>query len=113
MTTPPPPPAQPPAAGPDPETSARLGAIERTLAALVPTSHAQAQAHTEQRLSRPDEVEQQVAAALRQARIDAKNDAEAQEAKAHREDMTKRVAALETAPRAAVRGIEKFMGWGD
>lgn len=111
MTTPAPPnPA--PAPGPDPETSARLGAIERTLAALVPTSHAQAQAHTEDRLSRPDEVQQQVRAALRQASKETAADQERQAAAQHREETSKRIAALEQKPTAAVRPIEKFMGWG-
>src|SRR6516162_9067746 len=65
MTTPtPPPPATPP--GPDPATQARLDRMEAMLTAALPLTHAQAQAHTERRLDRPDEVREQVQAALRQ-----------------------------------------------
>jgi hypothetical protein len=105
----PPPPAAP---VPDPATGERLARIEATLAALVPTSHAQAQAHTEARLSRPDDVQQQVQAALRQADRDRTERESRDQAKQAAESLDARLKKLEeTKPESVIRGIERFMGW--
>jgi len=86
--------------------------MEAMLAAGLPTTHAQAQAHTEARLSRPDEVREQVQAALRQAEHDRTAKERADQAKADHETLAGRVKALEEIkPGTVVRGIERFMGW--
>ena len=82
------------------------------VAKLVPTSHAQAQAHTERRLDRPSSVEEQVRSALAQARAAEQADAERAESRKHRDTVTAELAKLKEKPPApAVRAVESLMGW--
>jgi hypothetical protein len=87
--------------------------MEAMLTAALPLTHAQAQAHTERRLDRPDEVREQVQAALRQAEHDRTAKERADQAKADHETLASRVKALEeTRPgTGVVRAVERFMGW--
>ena len=82
------------------------------VAKLIPTSHAQAQAHTERRLDRPSSVEEQVASALAQAREAERAETDRAEGRKHRETTATRLARLEEQPPApAVRAVESLMGW--
>lgn len=114
MTTPPDPAAPPAApAAPTADVDARLGRIETTLAALSGQLHPAAQAHTERRLERPQRIEEQVEAALRQAEADRQAQADKADLAKFREDTTKALKELrETKPGQAVaRPVEKLMGW--
>ena len=110
MTTPDP--AAAPAAAPA-DVSARLDRLEGMITGLGARLHPAAQAHTEARLERPNLIEHQVEAALRQAEEDRKR-READSATAGAiTDLKNQVKELrETKPaQAAVRPITKAF-WG-
>lgn len=107
------PPAQPPApAQHDGSTDERLTRIENALAALVPGSHAQAQAHTERRLDRPSTVAEQVQAELAKAREKQQRE-EAEAARASELAGLKQTVAqlAEKPPEPPVRAVTRLM-WG-
>ena len=112
MTTPPDPAAPPAAPAPAADVDARLGRIEATLSALSGQLHPAAQAHTERRLERPQRIEEQVEAALRQAEADRQAQADKADLAKFRTDTETALRELrETKPAQAVRGLTKAM-WG-
>lgn len=113
-------PQDPPEAPGEPQgTAERLDRVEATLdrfgtilESLRDGAHGQAADATAARLDRPSSVEEQAAAAVRQAL--AAKDAEDQQAELHRgvAEVRAEVAALKEAPpEPPARRIEKFMGW--
>lgn len=112
MTNPPDPAAPPAAPAPAADVDARLGRIEATVSALAANLHPAAQAHTERRLERPQRIEEQVEAALRQAEKDRQAEADKADLAKFRKDTETALNELrETKPAAAVRGVTRAM-WG-
>lgn len=111
MTTPP----EPTPAGQtvhDQQVDQRLSGIEQTLAGLSARFHPAAQAHTEARLERPQMIEDQVAAAVRQAQASQAREAADKETRTTIDSLTAEVKKLkETPPAAALRPVTAMM-WG-
>lgn len=96
----------------DQQIDARLSGIEQSLADLGARLHPAAQAHTQAHLERPQAIEEQVAAAIRQA-DESRRRSEADKAtKSTLETLTADVAKLkETPPAAQLRAATRVM-WG-
>lgn len=74
---------------------AKVEALAATVAGLVPTSHAQAQHRTEERLDRPTSVEEAAARELQRLRRQEKDDEERAASAKHRADSEARLKKLE------------------
>lgn len=92
----------------------KLDALADAVAKLVPGSHAQAEARTEQRLDRASSLEEQVQAELDKRDRLAKEKADADAARSDAESVKERIARLEEKPPAPPRlRRTRLLGWGD
>lgn len=105
----------------EPAESERLDRVEDKLDKLadavnrlLPGSHKEAEHRTEERLDRSSSIEEQVAAELEKRDRLAREQADADAAKAERETTAQRLARLEERPPAPPRSRRTtLLGWGD
>lgn len=92
----------------------RIETIADAVNRLLPGSHADAQQRTEDRLSRPDDVQEQVRAELERRDKAAADKAAADAERKEREDLRTQVARLsEQPPQPQTPRRTKMLGWGD
>lgn len=94
---------------------AKVEALAATVAGLVPTTHAQAQQRTEDRLDRPSSVEDAARRELERLRRQEREDEERAASAKHRADSEARIKRLEqreSAPATPGRGGQAATGGG-